>query len=88
MISSSARDGATGRASAPYAPNPFFRLLAAPMFALTLGLSATVAACQGCRGPTTPNGDGWELALRHTIAHRTEHHGDEAVHKDDLALLL
>jgi 2',3'-cyclic-nucleotide 2'-phosphodiesterase (5'-nucleotidase family) len=27
------------------------------MFALTLGLSATIAACQGCRGPTTPNGD-------------------------------
>lgn len=35
----------------------FLRPLAAPMFALTLGLSATVAACQGCRGPTTPNGD-------------------------------
>ncbi len=34
-----------------------FRPLAAPMFALTLGLSATVAACQGCRGPTTPNGE-------------------------------
>jgi len=34
-----------------------FRPLAAPMFALTLGLSATVAACQGCKGPTAPGGD-------------------------------
>lgn len=27
---------------------------------------------------TTPNGDGWELSLRHTVAHKTARHGDEA----------
>lgn len=33
------------------------RRLLAPLFALTVALSATVAACQGCREPTTPSGE-------------------------------
>jgi len=37
---------------------PLSRRLSSALFGLTIGLAATVAACQGCKGPATPNGDG------------------------------
>ncbi|MFO0589937.1 MAG: multiheme c-type cytochrome [Polyangiaceae bacterium] len=51
------RDGAAPGARDLSEKGPFTRFAAAPLLAVMLGLSATLAACQGCKGPMSPNGE-------------------------------